>query len=89
MVDVELIRLGAIVVIATVALLWMIPVKCKHGCPACDRDRVEAIKRHKEVQHDAEHKGFGFRAEDLDRFSCHDDSCPRNLPPRGREDDRR
>jgi len=82
--DAELIRLGAIVVIAIAIILWMIPVKCKHGCPACDRDRVEAIKRHKEIQHDAEHKGFAYREGDPDRLPCHDDACSRN--PRGRVD---
>jgi hypothetical protein len=31
-----------------------------------------------ELRHEAEHKGFGFRDEDPDRYECANASCERN-----------
>jgi hypothetical protein len=59
--------------------LWAIPDG--RGCPQCphcrqERDARERLQR--ELAHDIDHKGAGYRPEAPDRYRCTDESCPRN-----------
>jgi hypothetical protein len=64
--------------------LWTIPDgrDCP-DCPHCQRKRADRDRVQLELRHDVEHRGFGFRRGDPDRFACPDPACPRN--PRSSE----
>lgn len=60
-------------------LIWKLPGTCRCAdCPTHVRAREEEKKRQAEVQHDSEHKGFGFKSTWPDRFDCREKACRRN-----------
>ncbi len=72
--------IGALLLVAVLA--WDRGCQCEQCAFHTNERRMKAL-RQAEINHDTEHKGFGFKAGDRDILSCHDDTCPRN--PKGVE----
>jgi hypothetical protein len=58
-------------------ITWDRGCHCTH-CAFHTNERRMAALRQAELQHDLDHKGFGFKPNDKDILPCRDDSCPRN-----------
>jgi hypothetical protein len=69
---------------AAAVTVWAIPDGrgCSH-CPHCLAERDAHYRAQRDLRHDLEHKGFGFRQDTPDRFACRDERCPRNEPMEG------
>lgn len=73
--ELSLLVVGAAAVLSLLA--WDRGCQCAK-CAFHENEKRMARLRHKELNHDAEHKGFGFKAGDPDRQHCADDTCARN-----------
>lgn len=74
---VELVVLVLICVSVLAALAWDHGCRCEKCSFHVNEQRIARL-RADELRHDADHKGFGFKAGEPDRFSCGDDNCNRN-----------
>jgi hypothetical protein len=81
MTDPHLLVLSAALAVAMLGalLLYLAPGPCR--CEKCGfhvNERRVAQARQKEIQHDAAHKGFGYKDGDRDVYRCKDAECDRN-----------
>lgn len=79
MTELDICHIALVIVGGLTILLWALPGPCV--CEKCafhtNERRMKAL-RQAELNHDTEHKGFGWKPGAPDRIDCHDETCPRN-----------
>ena len=84
MVAIEVPSLALLLSVVALAYTGWQGARCR--CPDCGVHVQEERNRklhQAQLAHDTEHKGFGWRAGEPDRYRCHSDYCERN--PKSKE----
>ena len=82
MIDLDLAHVFIAVMMIGSVLLWLAPAPCRcDHCAYHKREREEAERKQKALQHDVQHRGWGRDLRGPDIYSCNNPACDRN--PKG------